>query len=98
MSNKDAKIKYITYHEGYQKFTEVDPRTKEQTSSSFKIPEKCEKVIINGRVTVVILDDGSKGRAKCNPEDVFNELIGIKIAYTRAKIKSLKKQLKQLTK
>jgi hypothetical protein len=44
------------------------------------------------------LDDGTKGVAKCSPEDEFNETKGIKIAYNRAKIKLLQKELNKLIK
>lgn len=98
MSNRDAKIKYITYHQNRQYFTEFDPRSDNEKKSSFKIKEKKEKVIINGKATIVILDDGTKGIAKCCPDDTFNEITGIKIAFIRAKIKSLKKELETLTK
>ncbi|QDX94607.1 hypothetical protein EEL30_21415 [Brevibacillus laterosporus] len=56
------------------------------------------KVIQNDRVTIVILPDGSKGVSKCLPQDTYDATKGYDIAYIKAKIKSLKKQLKQLSK
>ncbi|PPA87677.1 hypothetical protein C4A75_00205 [Brevibacillus laterosporus] len=56
-----------------------------------------EKVIRNGRATIVILSDGSKGVSKCLPQDTYDAVKGYDIAYIKAKIKSLKKQLKQLS-
>jgi len=56
------------------------------------------KVILNDRVTVVILSDGSKGIAKCLPEDEYDQQKGIEIAFTKAQIKSLNKKLKKLSK
>ncbi|MFC8686051.1 hypothetical protein [Brevibacillus porteri] len=60
--------------------------------------ENDAKVIQNGMVTVVILSDGSKGVAKCLLSDVYDESKGYEIALTKAKIKSLTKQLKKLSK
>jgi hypothetical protein len=56
------------------------------------------KVIRNDKATIVILPDGSKGVSKCLPEDVYDAEKGYQIAYIKAKIKSLKKQLKKLSK
>jgi hypothetical protein len=58
------------------------------------------KCIINevNETIVVILDNGTKGIAKCLSEDEFDIQKGFDIAYLKAKIKSLQKQLKQLTK
>lgn len=99
MSNRNAEIKTIVYHGTKQYFTETDERTKEVVKdSSFRITPKKEKIIHNESATVVILDDGCKGVSKCCPLDEYNKTKGIKIAYIRAKIKSLKKELKILTK
>ena len=99
MSNQDAKIKEITYHGTKQYFTEVDARTKDVLKdSSFRTSAKHEKIIQNNNATIVILEDGSKGVSKCLPTDAYNETKGIKIAYLRAKMKSLNKELKLLTK
>jgi len=56
------------------------------------------KLIINGNVTIVILDDGSKGIAKCLDSDVYDMDKGINIAYLKAIIKSSQKKLKMLVK
>jgi len=56
------------------------------------------KLIINGNVTIVILDDGSKGIAKCLDSDVYDMDKGIDIAYLKAIIKSSQKKLKMLVK
>lgn len=99
MSNDKAEIKTIIYQGTKQYFTEIDERTKEVIKdSSFRTAQKREKVIHNDNATIVILDDGSKGVAKCNPIDDYNKTTGIKIAYLRAKIKSLQKELKVLAK
>lgn len=99
MSNRNAEIKTIKYYGTKQYFVETDARTGEVIKdSSFKTRAKTEKVIHNDLATIVILDDGSKGVAKCMPEDQYDKIKGIKIAYIRAKIKSLQKELKVLTK
>jgi hypothetical protein len=56
------------------------------------------KVIYNGRTTIVILDDGNKGIAKCNPKDKYSIQIGHDIALNRATIKQLENEIKTLTK
>jgi hypothetical protein len=56
------------------------------------------KTIRHDRATIVILEDGNKGVAKCLPEDVYDEEKGYEIAYTKAMIKSLSKKLKRLCK
>ena len=56
------------------------------------------KLIINGNTTIVILDDGCKGIAKCMESDEYNMDKGIDIAYTKAVIKSSQKKLKELVK
>lgn len=56
------------------------------------------KTIRNGRVTIVILPDGTKGVSKCLPQDTYDAQRGYEIAYNKAMIKSLGKQLKNLSK
>lgn len=89
-------IKDFIYHKGYQRCTKTVDGVEE--TFSFTKRELKERIIHSGNRTVCILDDGSKGVAKCDKEDNYDETKGIKIAYTRAKIKSLEKQLKELTK
>jgi len=56
------------------------------------------KLIINGNTTIVILDDGCKGIAKCMESDEYDMDKGVDIAYTKAIIKSSQKKLKELVK
>ena len=56
------------------------------------------KLIINGNTTIVILDDGCKGVAKCLSSDEYDLDKGVDIAYTKAMIKSYQKKLKGLVK
>jgi hypothetical protein len=56
------------------------------------------KVIFNGDTTICILEDGSKGITKRNPNDRYDKDKGQNIAYFRAKIKSLEKEIEKLSK
>lgn len=57
--------------------------------------EDVKRVIFNDRVTVVILHSGAKGISKCLEEDEYNKETGYRIAYLKAKIKEMKKELKR---
>jgi hypothetical protein len=92
------EVKIFTYNKYYVSFTEHSNTTGELKKGAFSIPERTQKVIHSKNATIVILDDGSKGIAKCCKDDEYNKTTGIKIAYTRAKIKSLQKELKKLIK
>lgn len=78
----------------------VETELPEQVTEVFVYePEEEEvRVIYNNRATVVILEDGSRGVSKCLPEDEYDADLGFDIAYTRAKIKQLQKDLKTYTK
>lgn len=95
---KNPEVKEFTYYETNQRFKENNITEGTYTENSFMIKEKNEKIIHHGNATIVILDDGSKGVAKCCEKDEYDKLKGVKIAYIRAKIKSLQKELKQLVK
>ena len=62
---------------------------------NININEDVKRVIFNDRVTVVILNSGVKGIAKCLEEDKYNKETGYRIAYLKAKIKEMKKELKR---
>ncbi|MFB5758999.1 hypothetical protein [Paenibacillus medicaginis] len=94
----NTEVKEIVYHQSHQKFTETSNFTEYTKSDSFRIPERKQKVIHTKDETIVILDDGSKGVAKCSNKDNYNKLTGLKIAYIRAKIKSMEKELQELFK
>lgn len=49
------------------------------------------KIIRNGPATVVIFSDGSKGVAKCHPNDEYNAEFGFLLAYTRAREAQLRR-------
>ena len=100
MSNQvnESEVKEIVYSEVRQYFSEKSNLEDEPKVSSFRIRQKKEKVIHNGNATIVILDDESKGVAKCDDIDEYDKVKGIKIAYIRAKMKSLQKELNKLVK
>lgn len=95
--NKENKMNKSTiiYHDIYQKFTEFDSNGNIIKEGSFKIPEWSETIHENDRVTIIFLDDGSKGVAKLNPADSQNIITGRKIAYARARIAFYIRELKE---
>ena len=56
------------------------------------------KLIVDGDKTTIVFDDGSKGYTKCLPTDEYNVQRGMDIAYLKALIKVLKKELENLVK
>ena len=54
------------------------------------------KVIFNEEkgITVVKLNDGTKAIARCSEHDVFCRETGFRVAYAKAEIKQLKKEIK----
>lgn len=54
------------------------------------------EALLKDNTITVILNDGSIGTSKCNPEDKFNEDLGLKIATTRAIKNQADKALKKL--
>lgn len=59
-----------------------------------KTDEDVKRVIYSDKVTVVILNSGIKGIAKCLEEDEYDKKIGYRIAYLKAKVKEMNKELK----
>lgn len=59
-----------------------------------KTDEDVKRVIYNDKVTVVILNSGIKGIAKCLEEDEYDKKVGYRIAYLKAKIKEMNKELR----
>ena len=60
-----------------------------------KTDEDVKRVIYSDKVTVVILNNGIKGIAKCLEEDEYDKKVGYRIAYLKAKIKEMNKELKR---
>lgn len=63
--------------------------------SNINADKDVKKVIFNDKVTVVILNSGVKGISKCLKEDKYNKETGYRIAYIKAKIKEMQKELKR---
>jgi hypothetical protein len=52
-----------------------------------ELPSDVKQVIFNNKNTVVILNNGIKGVAKCSPADEFDPYVGFVLAYYKAKNK-----------
>lgn len=85
----------IVYGKVYQKFTEYDENGVIVKEDFFRIPEWKQEIMTNGPATIVWLEDGSKGVAVCNDCDNFKVSTGRKLAYLRAKIESLNKEIEE---
>jgi hypothetical protein len=75
-----------------------EPSGKVIEVQTIKGGNKGYKVIYNGLCTIVILSDGSKGIAKCNPHDRYIRQIGHDIAHARAKMKQCEREIAKLSK
>lgn len=60
-----------------------------------KTDEDVKRVIYSDKVTVVILNNGIKGIAKCLEEDEYDKKVGYRIAHLKAKVKEMNKELKR---
>lgn len=94
IKDKQIKIKFSSpcYGVGIFDTKEVDIYF-EPTSMLYEYDD-IKKYIVNNNVVVVILNSGSKGIARCLEGDIFNEQVGIRIAYLKAKKKEIEKELK----
>lgn len=72
--------------------SEIEAYFKEHTIATDK---DVKRVIYSDNATIVILKSGVKGIAKCLEEDTYNKEIGYRVAYLKAKIKEMKKELKK---
>lgn len=78
---------------GVFELDEVEEYFKEYIEE-IKTDEDVKRVIYSDKVTVVILNSGIKGIAKCLDEDEYDKKVGYRIAYLKAKIKEMNKELK----
>lgn len=94
MSNQVNKqqIQQVTYGKHKVPVTKVIDNEK-TVQDYFWVEAESARIIFSGNATIVILEDGSKGVAQCHENDQFNPRIGVKIAYNRAKIISLQKEV-----
>lgn len=60
-----------------------------------KHDDDVQRVIYSNNATIVILKSGVKGISKCLVSDVYNEEVGYRVAYLKAKIKEMNKELKK---
>lgn len=89
-----SKEEFNTYFEEHKEDKQIkDVKNIQMDGLSEKI-----KVIRSGNATIVILSDGTKGVSKCMEEDEYDKEKGFGIAYTKACIKRLNKNLKELIK
>lgn len=97
-NNVTRKEEYKTIeYKGYtQEFIEKNIITGDINSNKFYVPVTRGRVIHKDSATIVILEDGSKGVAKCGKNDTYSRKTGLKIAYNRAKIISLQKEIDKL--
>ena len=88
----------IIYAQVYQKFTEYDENGIIVKEGSFRIPEWKQEIMTNGPATIIWLENGSKGVSVCNEIDNWKTSTGRKLAYLRAKIISLTKEIEETIK
>jgi hypothetical protein len=93
---KQYERKTIEYKGHLQEFTETNVFSGETNTNKFYVPTSRGEVIHQDSATVVFLQDGSKGVAKCGKDDTFSRKTGLKIAYNRALIQHLEKEIKEL--
>ena len=86
--------------EEFNTYFEEHKETKQKEEQNIHINGLSEKikVIRSNNATVVILEGGIKGVSKCLEEDAYDKVKGFEIAYTKACIKRLNKNLKELIK
>lgn len=89
---REDSVFSMSIERGYKKFAKTNLSDKSIEFDGFRFPEENYTIIYSKNATIVILEDGTKGIAKCEPNDVFSRSIGEEFAYGRAKAKSLKKK------
>ena len=77
--NGDISVKTLTPEEYKGRVFEVDERYFDLMDGN-----QIQKHIVNKNTAVVILQDGRKGVAKCNPADKFSPAFGTALAVARA--------------
>jgi len=100
-NKRETVIEEFTYERTRMSFTKTDVKTGVQEHNSFMIPEKKSKFIFNNNAVICLLKSkygNIKGVAKCDPNDEYDKNTGLRIAYNRAKIKLMQRELKDLTK
>jgi hypothetical protein len=93
---RQREHKIIEYKGYWQEFTETNIDTGITRTDKFYVPTSKGRVLHQGTATVVTLEDGSIGRSVCGPEDTYSRKKGLKIAYNRALIQHLEKEIEEL--
>lgn len=94
-SIKESKISLLGYMGiGVFDVAEIEEYFKEYIEE-IQVDDDVKKVIYSDRVTVVILNSGVKGIAKCLEEDNYDKEKGYRVAYLKAKIKEMSRELKK---
>lgn len=94
-SIKENKISLLGYMGiGVFDIAEIEEYFKEYIEE-VEFNDDVKKVIYSDRVTIVILNSGVKGIAKCLEDDDYDKGKGYRVAYLKAKIKELSKELKK---
>lgn len=93
------EVRHIKYHGHYHFVTEYLPDMKTvKEEYHYKTNDETARIIHQDTATIVIFEDGSKGVAVCGKNDTFSRKTGMKIAYNRAMIAKLQKEIEQLSK
>ena len=89
----------VVYAPVYRKYTEFNTEENWMEDGTFKMDGGIQATVIRqDEYTIVIFDDGSKGVANCGENEHYSRNRGLKIAYTRAMIEHLQRQLEVLCK
>ena len=88
----------------FEKITRKEQKQMKNNNTIYEMPSyvtllsegDVSKVIFNEEkgITVVKLNDGTKAIARCSEHDVFCRETGFRVAYAKAEIKQLKKEIK----
>lgn len=90
--------KKVVYKTAYQKFSEVDVNTGIEATGTFKLHDDISADVIHqDKYTIVILEDGTKGISKCMEGDTYSRKVGVTIAFNRAMIKRMKKEINKIS-
>lgn len=97
--NKETTINEVyTYEELPYKVNWKITNNDEVTYKTVESEDFSFRLIINGNATIIILNDGSKGVARCMPGDKYDANKGFYLAYYRAMVKSYGRKIKEMLK
>jgi hypothetical protein len=93
---RQEEQKTVVYQGYKQEFCTTNDSTGETLYGYYFVPATKAKIIHKDTATIVIFEDGSKGVAKCGKDDTYSRKTGLKIAYNRAMIQHLQKEIDKL--